>query len=276
MSAPVRRRPPLLRYGLLAPLLLATGAAGCGESGAAGAAWATPAPTVVATAPTVVATAPTAAATMSAATAVTPTPSNLPASASPTPKPRTSATARAGSAAAPAPAGRATPAPEFPRGYTLLSQTCTLQAGNQVYVSRSGKTKGNFRFCTQRLRKNDTGAYHLNPYVFVEPFFYDDGRWTPDSREPLSLTITCRVSHAGEQDYSLTATSPSGNGPGHTASCGRLVPHAVTPTTGSDAYTIRFSGYTSGGYYGVLAFDTEVHFPGAGKPTPEQRVTVPD
>ncbi|MFE9658174.1 hypothetical protein [Micromonospora sp. NPDC006431] len=33
-----------------------------------------------------------------------------------------------GSAAAPppAPAAKATPAPEFPRGYTLLSQTCTL------------------------------------------------------------------------------------------------------------------------------------------------------
>ncbi|MFE9658177.1 hypothetical protein [Micromonospora sp. NPDC006431] len=54
-----------------------------------------------------------------------------------------------------------------------------------------------------------------------------------------------------------------------------MVPHAVTPTTGSDAYTIRFTGYTSGGHYGVLAFDTEVHFPGAGKPTPVQRVTVP-
>jgi len=144
-----------------------------------------------------------------------------------------------------------------------------------VYVSRSGKTKGNFRFCTQRLRKNDTGGYYLNPYVFVEPFFLDGGRWLPDSREPLSLSITCRVIHAGEQDYSLTATSPSGNGPGHTASCGRLVPHAVTPTTGGDAYTIRFSGYTSGGHYGVLAADTEVHFPGAGKPTPEQQVTVP-
>ncbi|MEU4368878.1 hypothetical protein [Micromonospora chersina] len=165
--------------------------------------------------------------------------------------------------------------PEFPRGYTLLSQTCTLQAGQQVYVSRSGKTKGNFRLCTQRLRKNDTGGHYLNPYVFVEPFYLDGGRWLPDSREPVSLTITCRVIHAGEQDYSLTATSPSGNGPGHTASCGRQVPHAVSPTAGSDAYTIRFSGYTSGGYYGVLAFDTEVHFPGAGKPTPEQQVTVP-
>ncbi|MBM0224332.1 hypothetical protein [Micromonospora sp. ATA51] len=269
MSAQIRRRCPLVRRGALTLLLLATGLAGCARSGAAGAgaAWTTPAPTAAATASA-------AAATTSAA--VTPTPSNLSASASPTPKPRPPAATQGGSAAAPpAPAARATPAPEFPRGYTLLSQTCTLQAGQQVYVSRSGKTKGNFRFCTQRLRKNDTGSYYLNPYVFVEPFFLDSGRWLPDSREPLSLTITCRVSHAGEQDYSLTATSPSGNGPGHTASCGRLVPHAVTATTGSDAYTIRFTGYTSGGHYGVLAFDTEVHFPGAGKPTPEQQVTVP-
>ncbi|MEH0843104.1 hypothetical protein V6U81_12025 [Micromonospora sp. CPCC 205711] len=270
MSAPIRRRSPLVRRGALTLLLLATGLAGCARPGAAGAgaAWATPVPTAAATASA-------AAATTSAA--VTPTPTNLSARASPTPKPRPPAAAQGGSAAAPppAPAARATPAPEFPRGYTLLSQTCTLQAGQQVYVSRSGKTKGNFRFCTQRLRKNDTGSYYLNPYVFVEPFFLDGGRWLPDSREPLSLTITCRVIHAGEQDYSLTATSPSGNGPGHTASCGRQVPHAVTPTTGSDAYLIRFTGYTSGGHYGVLAFDTEVHFPGAGKPTPEQQVTVP-
>ncbi|OKI64358.1 hypothetical protein [Micromonospora sp. CB01531] len=269
MNTATQRRRPLVRCGVPALLLLTTGIAGCAQPGAAGTVWATPAPTVAATAPT-------GAPTTSAAVA-TPTPSNLATSASPTTKPRTPATARAGSAAAPppAPTARATPAPEFPRGYTLLSQTCTLQTGQQVYVSRSGKTKGTFRFCTQRLRKNDSGGYYLNPYVFVQPFFLDGGRWLPDSREPLSLTITCRVSHAGEQDYSLTATSPSGNGPGHTASCGRLVPHAVTPTTGSDAYTIRFTGYTSGGHYGVLAFDTEVHFPGAGKPTPEQRVTVP-
>ncbi|WP_433316862.1 hypothetical protein [Micromonospora chersina] len=268
MSAPTRRRGPLVRRSALT-LLLTTGLAGCARPGAAeaGAVWDSPAPTAAATASAV-------AATNSAA--VTPTPINPSPSASPTPKPRRPVAAQGGSAAAPppAPAAKATPAPEFPSGYTLLSQTCTLQAGQQVYVSRSGKTKGNFRFCTQRLRKNDTGAYYLNPYVFVEPFFLDGGRWFPDSREPLSLTITCRVIHAGEQDYSLTATSPSGNEPGHTASCGRLVPHAVTPTTGSDAYTIRFTGYTSGGHYGVLAFDTEVHFPGAGKPTPEQQVTV--
>ncbi|MGR6317537.1 hypothetical protein Q2K19_05245 [Micromonospora soli] len=270
MNAPARRRRPLVRCGVLALLLTATGVASCARSDAPAAVWAVPAPTVAATPPTLGTTA-------SAAAAVTPTPSNLPASASPTSKPRPPATARAGTAAAPppAPAARATPAPEFPRGYTLQSQTCALQVGQQVYVSRSGKTKGKFRFCTQRLRKNDTGGYYLNPYVFVEPFFLDGGQWFPDSREPLGLTITCRVSHTGQQDYSLTATSPSGNGPGHTASCGRQVPHAVTPTTGGDAYTIRFSGYTSGGHYGVLAFDTEVHFPGAGKPTPEQQVTVP-
>jgi hypothetical protein len=271
VSAPIRRRSPLVRRGALTLLLLATGLAGCARPGTAGAGavWDTPAPTDAATGSA-------AAGTTSAA--VTPTPSTVSASASRTPKPRQPAATRGGSAAAPAPApaARATPAPEFPRGYTLLSQTCTLRVGQQVYVSRSGKTKGNFRFCTQRLRKNDTGGYYLNPYVFAEPFYLDGGRWLPDSREPVSLTITCRVVHAGEQDYSLTATSPSGNGPGHTtASCGRLVPHAVTATTGSDAYTIRFSGYTSGGYYGVLAFDTEVHFPGAGKPTPEQQVTVP-
>ncbi|WNM40893.1 hypothetical protein RMN56_05960 [Micromonospora halotolerans] len=271
MSAPTWRRWPLVRRGVLTLLLLTTGVASCarpGAAGAGGAVWDTSAPTAAATAS---AAAPTTGA------AATPTPSKVSASASPKPKPRPTGAARGGSAAIPppAPAARATPAPEFPRGYTLLSQTCTLQVGQQVYVSRSGKTKGNFRFCTQRLRKNDTGDYYLNPYVFVEPFFLDGGRWLPDSREPLSLTITCRVIHAGEQDYSLTATSPSGNGPGHTASCGRQVPHAVTPTTGGDAYTIRFSGYTSGGYYGVLAFDTEVHFPGAGKPTPEQQVTVP-
>ncbi|WP_328414486.1 hypothetical protein OG470_20270 [Micromonospora sp. NBC_00389] len=156
-----------------------------------------------------------------------------------------------------------------------MSQTCALRVGERVYTSRSGKTKGNFAFCTQRLRKNDTGAYYLNPYVFVEPFFLDAGQWLPDSREPLTLTITCRVSRQGEQDYSLTASSPSGNGPGHTASCGRQVPHAVTPTTDLDAYTIKFTGYTMGGRAGPLAFDTEVHFPGAGKPTPEQQVTVP-
>ena len=46
----------------------------------------------------------------------------------------------------------------------------------------SGKTKGNFRFCTQRLRKNDTGGHYLNPYVFVEPFFLNGGRWLPDAR----------------------------------------------------------------------------------------------
>ncbi|MET7965459.1 hypothetical protein [Micromonospora sp. NPDC005305] len=270
MSAPIRPRGPLARRSALTLLLLATGLAGCARPGAAGASavWDAPAPTAAATGSAVAAT---------TSAAASPTPSNRSASASARPKPRPSGAARGGSAAAPAPApaARATPAPEFPRGYTLLSQTCTLQVGQQVYVSRSGKTKGNFRFCTQRLRKNDTGGYYLNPYVFVEPFFLDGSRWLPDSREPVSLTITCRVVHAGEQDYSLTATSPSGNGPGHTASCGRLVPHAVTPTTGGDAYTIRFSGYTSGGYYGVLAFDTEVHFPGAGKPTPEQQVTVP-
>jgi hypothetical protein len=271
VSAPIRRHCPLVRYGVLA-LLLATGLAGCARPGAAGAdtVWATPAPTVAATTSAV-------AATTSAAAAVTPTPSNLSASASPTPKPRPPSAARAGSAAAPppAPVARAAPAPEFPRGYTLLSQTCALQAGQQVYVSLSGKTKGKFLFCTQRLRKNDTGGYYLNPYVFVEPLFLDGGRWLPDSRDPLGLIITCRVSHAGEQDYSLTAASPSVSAPGHTASCGGQVPHAVTPTQGSDAYTIRFTGYTSGGHYGVLAFDTEVHFPGAGKATPEQQVTVP-
>lgn len=268
MSAPIRRRWPLVRRGALTLVLLATGLAGCarpGAAGADGAVWDVPAPTVEATGSATAAT---------TSAAVTPTSSNRSATASPKPKPRPSASAQGG-AAAPPPAAKATPAPEFPRGYTLLSQTCTLQVGQQAYVSRSGKTKGNFRFCTQRLRKNDTGGYYLNPYVFVEPFYLDGGRWLPDSREPLSLTITCRVIHTGEQDYSLTATSPSGNGPGHTASCGRQVPHAVTPTTGGDAYTIRFSGYTSGGYYGVLAFDTEVHFPGAGKPTPEQQVTVP-
>ncbi|MFF4891956.1 hypothetical protein [Micromonospora chersina] len=268
MSAPTRRRGPLVRRRALALLLLATGLAGCARPGAAGAVWDTPVPTAEPTGSA-------AAATTSAV--ASPTPSNRSASPSAKPKPRPTGAALGGSAAAPppVPAAKATPAPEFPRGYTLLSQTCALQVGQQVYVSRSGKTKGNFRFCTQRLRKNDTGGYYLNPYVFVEPFYLDGGRWLPDSREPVSLSITCRVVHAGEQDYSLTATSPSGNGPGHTASCGRQVPHAVTPTTGGDAYTIRFSGYTSGGYYGVLAFDTEVHFPGAGKPTPEQQVAVP-
>ncbi|MCP3782929.1 hypothetical protein NLX85_06065 [Micromonospora sp. A3M-1-15] len=196
MSAPIRRRGPLVRRGALALLLLTTGLAGCTRPGAAeaGAVWDTPAPPATATGSA-------AAATTSAA--VTPTPSNLAASASRTPKPRTPAAAQGGSAAAPppAPAAKATPAPEFPRGYSLLSQTCTLQAGQQVYVSLSGKTKGNFRFCTQRLRKNDTGGNFLNPYVFVEPFFLDGGRWLPDSREPLNLTITCRVIHAGEQDY---------------------------------------------------------------------------
>ncbi|MFI6328523.1 hypothetical protein ACIBBG_09560 [Micromonospora chersina] len=268
MSARIRRRGPVVRRGALTLLLLATGLAGCARPGAAGAVWDTPAPTAEPTGSA-------AAATTSAV--ASPTPSNRSASPSAKPKPRPTGAALGGSAAAPppVPAAKATPAPEFPRGYTLLSQTCTLQVGQQVYVSRSGKTKGNFRFCTQRLRKNDTGGNYLNPYVFVEPFYLDGGRWLPDSREPVSLTITCRVIHADEQDYSLTATSPSGNGPGHTASCGRQVPHAVSPTTSGDAYTIRFSGYTSGGYYGVLAFDTEVHFPGAGKPTPEQQVTVP-
>lgn len=235
MSTPVRRRDPLVRRGALALLLLASALAGCARPSAAGAVWATPAPNAAgATSAATATTSPT--------PAVSPTASSPSASASRTPKPRPPAT-QAGSGAVPPPAqaARAIPAPEFPRGYTLLSQTCTLQVGQQVYVSRSGKTKGNFRFCTQRLRKNDTGGYYLNPYVFVEPFFLDGGRWLPDSREPLSLSITCRVIHASEQDYSLTATSPSGNGPGHTASCGRLVPHAVTPTTGSDAYTIRFS-----------------------------------
>ncbi|MBM0236519.1 hypothetical protein JNW88_03930 [Micromonospora sp. ATA32] len=270
MSAPIRRRGPLVRRGALTLLLLTTSLAGCARPGAtgAGAVWDTPAPTARGAGECrcgddecggdANAEQPVRDRLLDAETA-----------------PVGRSAGRLAAAPPPAPAARATPAPEFPRGYTLLSQTCTLQVGQQVYVSRSGKTKGNFRFCTQRLRKNDTGGFYLNPYVFVEPFFLDGGRWLPDSREPLSLTITCRVIHAGEQDYSLTATSPSGNGPGHTASCGRLVPHAVTATTGSDAYTIRFTGYTSGGHYGVLAFDTEVHFPGAGKPTPEQQVTVP-
>lgn len=250
------------RGALLLPLLLGALAAGCATPdtapAAAGNSWVLPDRT--------------------AATG-SPAPTGAPSGAA-TAGPTSATATRAGTATAPAaslaaPLPKGAPAPLFPKGYTVVSQACALKQGERDYVSRSGKTKASFGFCTQVLRNDNTGGYHINPYVYASQYYFYNGQWMPDAREPVVLTITCRVLRQNQPDYPLTGVSPSGNGPMHTASCGRLVPYPVTATTGTDLYTVRFTGYTKGGFYGPVADDIEVHFPGIGKPVPEQLVRVP-